>query len=1096
MYESKNLDLYIDFFLKGLKTNSPIVINQDYFSISEIEEITLMYAAYSHKQIWRIEPQLIELLESPKKNTRLFVTKLLKVLTCSSPKKQSLYKYEAERIANLLLQCENISSMTDKDINIFIEQNVKISRQNYQQKFAFNLQDNNNNIEGDNLFPIKEILRQQLLRKQISEKKTSTPQQISSNEKTNSTPKQTLDSHQNTLEKLITENSGSKLQEEKSFIDSIDENKKQIRVLIDIYIKSKKYMAAIYALEKYLQLDSSNFDIQYNIVKTKVLYIKEQLIETHKHFSQDKQRIQTLLTHKNNTIIRGYKELIQERPTETELHYTLGVALFDEKQFNTAIKSFCEAYSNPRCEVKSHHYLARSFIKIGNPSLAKEHFIQALKTANQNSAIYKDICYDLADFYEQNDNSQQALEIFNKLCHKDISYKDVIQRRKNLIKDSSFDKLILFLFVGIAATIASSFYTSFSILSFCCIGVVLQNLYKKVENALKNNNYDLAIYILKDQILKTQPQDVKAQKLLLTTIRKKHQVFGYPSKASYSYKKSTIFVKIKFFRVSKNWQKVIQESHNYLTYDPDNISILCILSQAYFEKGYIHPVIYICEEIYYLDPDNIDNLLLLSRVHKNMENYDKAIFYCQKAAKLDPENSEIIREVKRIAAMKTTNVYNEARSSRDLIKDPKKAELLEKLNKRIRSQQDALEVLEFQKQLIKNTQKQQSLSEEPQPVVAEKSSPVITKEETKTKTLDKEKVAVSDEKKKLTLPQKAELPVFEKFLSEDAARPGSIERTIAQSIRLMKVLQYSLGLKCIVIINAIDLTVDAFSSYVTGIFRTWKTSKSIYRNVERTKNNSHVKELLAELEENRLRLSRLFTLSGYETNLYQDQHLPSFALKLIIESRGHLDEMKQDLSFLTSTQTKKAVSSSIKDTLMSYIPNPFSVFTAWKDLVILIWWMKYDRRHIEEMYADLIIAYHRIITILQEKDKQQPQKILLSYEQKLLKRLEKNLDEDGDLEYWIEKGRVALQRLIQMLTNPEKFIICSKWSKKDLITEIKSGNNHPKYKIELEKWLTTQVVKHLKSEKTSKEEIKLYYRESRLFRRRYKLQKKLSGIFV
>ena len=295
----------------------------------------------------------------------------------------------------------------------------------------------------------------------------------------------------------------------------------------------------------------------------------------------------------------------------------------------------------------------------------------------------------------------------------------------------------------------------------------------------------------------------------------------------------------------------------------------------------------------------------------------------------------------------------------------------------------------------------------------------------------------------------------------------------------------------LIVINAVDLTVDAFSSYVTGIFRTWKTSKSIYRNIQRKANNSYAAELTAELQKNRIRLSRLFMLSGYDAKVYTEPFNTTFAVKLIIELRGHLDEMKQDLAFITATQTTKTIRNSFKDTIMSFVPNPFSVFVTWKDLIILSLWMKYNRRQIEQLYADFVIAYLQIIRTL---DKEY-HSTLLQYEQDLLQRLQFNLSEQQeDLEYWIGRSRIAVQRIMQILVNPGKFIECARWSKADLISEIRNGNQNTQYTLQLEWWLNKEVAKYIKSK--SPEEIRLCYEEARLLRRRYKLQKKLSCKFV
>jgi tetratricopeptide (TPR) repeat protein len=63
-------------------------------------------------------------------------------------------------------------------------------------------------------------------------------------------------------------------------------------------------------------------------------------------------------------------------------------------------------------------------------------FQRALKACpTQESAIAKDIKYNLARAYEESDQKPQALELYRKLAQIDFSYKDVGQRIDILRKD-------------------------------------------------------------------------------------------------------------------------------------------------------------------------------------------------------------------------------------------------------------------------------------------------------------------------------------------------------------------------------------------------------------------------------------------------------------------------------------------------------------------------------------------------------------------------------------------------------------------------------------------------------------------------------------
>lgn len=240
----------------------------------------------------------------------------------------------------------------------------------------------------------------------------------------------------------------------------------------------------------------------------------------------------------------------------------------------------------------------------------------------------------------------------------------------------------------------------------------IEKLYKKTEDALKRNNYDLAIEVLKNQILKYTPKDVKARKLLRATVKRKHQAHGAPSKGQAMSKGLGAQAKMKFAQMRKKWDAVIEEAENFLLHDPMNVAVLFALGEACMNAGYTDTAIFVFEDIHAIDASHVKSLVKLSQIHKNTGNYDKAIFYCQKAAKLNPTDGEISREVKRIAAMKTTDTYEGAESSRDLIKEKGRADVLEKLNKKIRTKEDAEEVIAIIERQLKEDPENKKLLRE------------------------------------------------------------------------------------------------------------------------------------------------------------------------------------------------------------------------------------------------------------------------------------------------------------------------------------------------------------------------------------------------
>ncbi len=372
------------------------------------------------------------------------------------------------------------------------------------------------------------------------------------------------------------------------------------------------------------------------------------------------------------------------------------------------------------------------------------------------------------------------------------------------------------------------------------------------------------------------------------------------------------------------------------------------------------------------------------------------------------------------------------------------------------------------------------------------------------------------------------VPVFEKFLSEDAGKPGIIERSIAQSVYLMKAFDRIMGLKFLWLANALDIAVTMFTSYIQNIFQAWKMTKAIQKRIQRRDKSLQIESLCKDWKKSRLQISRLFSFSGFYleeseaifsvSQEMEKEFLPSFPLKLVIETRGHLDDMKRDLSLLTQKQIAALMKKSIGGFFMSFIPNPVELFAPWKDFLILLFWMKYSREEISQMYADVLIYYLRIISLL-ESDTQQypiawfdkgedgrfipvktpdtpPIFTFCDYEYEIMKRLASDIHE-LPLEKCINEASKSLQRLLQMLLNPGTFMNPKKWKRYDLLWETATmqemNKPNPLLFLELEKWLRDSVANSLSHRgiKLEEKEIRLRIEEEKDWRRRSRLEQKL-----
>ncbi len=366
-------------------------------------------------------------------------------------------------------------------------------------------------------------------------------------------------------------------------------------------------------------------------------------------------------------------------------------------------------------------------------------------------------------------------------------------------------------------------------------------------------------------------------------------------------------------------------------------------------------------------------------------------------------------------------------------------------------------------------------------------------------------------------------PKFEKYLSDSAGCPGPMERFVAQFRIIMKGIQHTIGLRFLLIANAIDILIDLVTSYIRGIYQAWKMGKMIKRRLARRNPEALLGGVLEDIALCRIKLARIFAFVGFQSDQHQDRFLPekedvtslTFALEIVIEVRGLMDDMKRDLSILTVKEAKEGAKQTTIGFLKSFIPNPLELFAGWKDVYILAFRMNYPRREVEKMYVKLVVGYSEMIDELRassEWTEEQARQLdsyqleLTLFEEDLLLRLiqdeEDQKQERKSVEQYIQENREALQRVLQTLCNPAQFIYCQKWSRWDLLFEVKKLKDEDKFSPhvawEWERWLREGAKEVLEQENIypDSKEKERRWQEEQIFRRRYLCQRLLHKHFL
>jgi tetratricopeptide (TPR) repeat protein len=133
-----------------------------------------------------------------------------------------------------------------------------------------------------------------------------------------------------------------------------------------------------------------------------------------------------------------YTDRVREYPTDRRLKHRLGEVAFELGRFDEAMQRFQEAKDDPKLRVRAGHMLGRSFASDGFHDMAIQEFKESLERIEAGDretelAIRYDLMVSLMEEARRErslDHARQALEIASSIARKDITYRDIRNRRK------------------------------------------------------------------------------------------------------------------------------------------------------------------------------------------------------------------------------------------------------------------------------------------------------------------------------------------------------------------------------------------------------------------------------------------------------------------------------------------------------------------------------------------------------------------------------------------------------------------------------------------------------------------------------------------
>ncbi|MHC4519427.1 MAG: tetratricopeptide repeat protein, partial [Planctomycetota bacterium] len=124
-----------------------------------------------------------------------------------------------------------------------------------------------------------------------------------------------------------------------------------------------------------------------------------------------------------------YRLCVENHPTDLAAKYEYAQRLTDDSQYNQAIPIFQEAQRDPRRKIPAMGKIGYCFFMKGWYADAIDVFTQAIDAYEiKDDATAKELRYNLARAYEEQDDTERALELYRKIAQLDFSYQDVCQR--------------------------------------------------------------------------------------------------------------------------------------------------------------------------------------------------------------------------------------------------------------------------------------------------------------------------------------------------------------------------------------------------------------------------------------------------------------------------------------------------------------------------------------------------------------------------------------------------------------------------------------------------------------------------------------------
>ncbi|MFN9025154.1 MAG: tetratricopeptide repeat protein, partial [Akkermansiaceae bacterium] len=126
--------------------------------------------------------------------------------------------------------------------------------------------------------------------------------------------------------------------------------------------------------------------------------------------------------------VKEAQQRIEQNPTDPQLRFELGQALYRSGDYTGAIPHLQQATRNPHIRTKVLLMLGRTFRAKNMYDLAIKQLSDALSDLHGMDGIKKEVLYEKGQIHHEMGDKAAALESFKQIYEVDYGYRDVAQR--------------------------------------------------------------------------------------------------------------------------------------------------------------------------------------------------------------------------------------------------------------------------------------------------------------------------------------------------------------------------------------------------------------------------------------------------------------------------------------------------------------------------------------------------------------------------------------------------------------------------------------------------------------------------------------------